>query len=75
MPLGKHSLLRGIAYENSRVERLGNAPDGAYLVLTDEQRDVLRQSRRLEPLQLSEPPRPASPEGYWIYRLMPNEGG
>ncbi len=54
---------------NPPVEELADAPVGAYLVLTDARRDALASRLTLEPLELPNPPAPAAPGGYWVYRI------
>ncbi|MFN8485143.1 MAG: glycosyltransferase family 39 protein [Anaerolineae bacterium] len=54
---------------NPPVEELAAAPVGAYLVLTDARRDALASTFALEPLALPDPPAPAAPGGYWVYRI------
>lgn len=63
--------LEGMAHSNPRVEELPSTPPGAYLVLTEGQRDALAASLRLELVTLDEPPLPAAPGGYWLYRALP----
>ncbi|MFN8484683.1 MAG: glycosyltransferase family 39 protein [Anaerolineae bacterium] len=55
--------------DKQRVEKLPSAPVGAYMILTDEQRDALAGALNLEPLDVGTPPAVAEPGAYWVYRV------
>ncbi|MFN8475146.1 MAG: glycosyltransferase family 39 protein [Anaerolineae bacterium] len=55
--------------DKRRVGKLPSAPAGAYMILTDEERDTLKDALDLELVDIGATPARAEPDAYWVYRV------
>lgn len=58
-----------IPNDKQRVEKLADAPVGAYMVLTDERRAILAHKLKLEPVDVGAPIAHINTSGFWVYRV------